>query len=82
MPARWQLPTASIDLGAGRVAHRDQPEKAQLTLGVFALRRRRAGGQRSACERQHAQTLAGEALHLPGHTLPLGRREGKLLTIG
>ena len=69
------------DLGTGRVAHRNQPEKTQVALGVVALRWLRAGGQRPACERQHPQTLAGEALHLPGHTLPLGRLEWTLLTI-
>ncbi len=77
MPARWQLAHSIDHLGTGRVAHRDQPEKAQLTLGVLAVRRPRAAGQRSARERQHAQSLAGEALDLPGHALPLGRREAE-----
>ena len=38
MPARWQRSTASSDLGAWRVAHRDQAEQAQLALGVLAAR--------------------------------------------
>jgi hypothetical protein len=71
MPALWQRSIAALTPPRGWVEHRDQPEEAQLALGLLA-RGSLARGRRPSGEREHPQPLLRVLLDLGLDPITIG----------
>ena len=69
-----------VDLGTGRVEHRDETEEAKLALGLLARGDLCAGWQGPPGERQHAQPLLRVFLDAIDDVLTFRRVERELRT--